>query len=105
RYECVGFTFQNRYKSHLIDKDAYLLECARYIERNPLRARLIDSLFSYPWSSFSFYAKGINDKIVTKVNLLYRGFGQTPQIRQKRYQKYILEERPYEVITDEALRI
>jgi putative transposase len=101
-YGCVGFVFQNRYKSHLIDKDTYLLECARYIERNPLRTKLVDSLFSYPWSSFLFYAKGINDKIVNKVNLFYPELGQTPQARQQCYQNYILEERPYEHIIDKS---
>jgi len=105
RYNSTGFVFQNRYKSQLIDKDSYLLECARYIERNPLRAKLVDNLFSYPWSSFLFYAKGIKDKIVSKVNLLYLELGQTPQIRQMRYQNYVLEERPYEAIVDKALRI
>ncbi|MDP2905684.1 MAG: transposase, partial [Candidatus Omnitrophota bacterium] len=31
KYQSVGFIYQNRYKSNLIDKDSYLLECARYI--------------------------------------------------------------------------
>jgi len=37
KYCSAGFVFQNRYKSSFIDKDSYLLECARYIERNPLK--------------------------------------------------------------------
>lgn len=47
RYSSVGFVFQNRYKSRHIDSDAYLLECGRYIERNPLRANLVNDLFTY----------------------------------------------------------
>jgi putative transposase len=31
-----GYLFQNRYKSILIEKDEYLMECGRYIERNPI---------------------------------------------------------------------
>jgi len=36
KYDSVGFVFQNRYKSLYIDRESYLLECARYIEKNPL---------------------------------------------------------------------
>lgn len=104
-YNSVGFVFQNRYKSHFIDKESYLLECARYIERNPLRAEFVADLFSYSWSSFLFYAKGKNDMIVNKANLLYSQLGETPQIRQQRYRDYVLEERPYEDIVDKGLRI
>ncbi len=35
-----GHLFQGRYKSILIDKDAYLLELSRYIHLNPVRARM-----------------------------------------------------------------
>lgn len=38
RYENVGYLYQGRYKGLIIEKEEYLSECARYIERNPLRA-------------------------------------------------------------------
>lgn len=105
RYNSFGFVFQNRYKSILIDKDSYLLECARYIERNPLRAKIANNLLEYPWCSFSFYANGDKNNILKTLNPLYFDLGQTIQERQQRYIKYILEERPYENILDNELRI
>ncbi len=104
-YSAVGFLFQNRYKSHRIYKDAYLLECARYIERNPLRANLVNDLSRYPWSSFMFYATGRDDTTIRKMNLLYSNLGKTPQIRQQCYLNFILKERPYEHIIDQAFKI
>ena len=44
RHNRCGYVFQNRYKSILIDADAYLLELVRYIHLNPVRAR-----FQKPW--------------------------------------------------------
>ena len=35
-YKLIGNLFQGRYKALHIDKDEYLIECGRYIERNPL---------------------------------------------------------------------
>lgn len=49
----VGHVFQGRFKAILVDKDSYLLELARYIVLNPLRAKMIRSLNQWPWSSFA----------------------------------------------------
>jgi len=105
KYNAVGFVFQNRYKSHFIDNESYLLECARYIERNPIRAEIVNNISEYPWSSFLFYANGRLDGIIKFVNPLYVGLAKTAQERRKRYYNYVSEERPYEHIVDKAFRI
>jgi putative transposase len=105
KYQSTGFVFQNRYKSLLIDKDTYLMECGRYIERNPLRAKITDNLLEYPFSSFSFYTKGKDNGIILTKNPLYLELAQTDCERQQRYSDYVLEERPYEHIVDQAFKI
>ena len=47
RHGCDGQLFRGRYKSILIDADAYLLELVRYIHRNPLDSGLVDNLKKY----------------------------------------------------------
>ena len=52
RHQRYGHLFQNRYKSILCQKDAYLLELVRYIHLNPIRAKLVSdyaSLAAYPY--------------------------------------------------------
>jgi putative transposase len=78
------------------------LECGRYIERNPVRAGIVKDPSEFLWSSYNFYAKGARDSIVT-VNPLYPTLGKTPRKRQRIYQKYINEERPYEIVLDKAI--
>ncbi|NVL89600.1 MAG: transposase [Desulfobacterales bacterium] len=51
-----GHLFQGRFKSILIENDAYLLRLSCYIHRNPLRAGMIKRLADYPWSSYRYYA-------------------------------------------------
>ncbi len=51
RHQHVGHLFQGRYKAILVDADSYLTEVIRYIVRNPLEAKMVDSLADYPWSS------------------------------------------------------
>jgi putative transposase len=51
-----GHLFQNRFKSILCQKDAYLLDLVRYIHLNPLRAGLVRGLVEldqYPYSGHS----------------------------------------------------
>jgi len=52
RHRQVGHVLQGRYKAILVDQDAYLLELARYIVLNPVRAHLVRSAGDYEWSSY-----------------------------------------------------
>ena len=99
-YCSTGFLYQNRFKSLLIEEESYLLECARYIERNPLRAKLVNDIFAWSWNSFSYYAKGIQDGIIDKENLVFTSMASSGKTRQEAYIRYVLQERPYDQILD-----
>ena len=51
-YDRVGHVFQGRYKAIFVEKDSYLLELARYIVLNPVRAHLVQAPFEWEWSSY-----------------------------------------------------
>ena len=48
-----GTLWESRYKSSPIQTDEYLLACCRYVELNPVRARMVADAGEYPWSSYS----------------------------------------------------
>jgi REP element-mobilizing transposase RayT len=48
----VGHVFQGRYKAILVEKESYLLELARYIVLNPVRAQMVHTAVEWPWSSY-----------------------------------------------------
>jgi REP element-mobilizing transposase RayT len=66
-----GHLFQGRFKSMLVENDAYLLQLSYYIHRNPLRAGMVKRLANYRWSSYQAYAYGKNrpEWLTTKVIL------------------------------------
>ena len=45
-----GSLWEGRYKASPIQKDTYLLACVRYVELNPIKARIVAELKDYPWS-------------------------------------------------------
>lgn len=57
-YGRTGNLWEGRFKSCLVQSEAYLLTCCRYIELNPVRAGLASSAGHYPWSSFRANAYG-----------------------------------------------
>ena len=52
RHRRVGHVFQGRYKAILVERDAHLLELARYVVLNPVRAHLVGRAEIWPWSSY-----------------------------------------------------
>lgn len=52
KYRRVGHVFQGRYKAILVEKDSYLLELARYVVLNPVRARMVSDIDGWRWSSY-----------------------------------------------------
>lgn len=51
----VGHLFERRYRSILVDADAYLLALVRYIHLNPVAAGMVRDPAQYPWSSHADY--------------------------------------------------
>jgi REP element-mobilizing transposase RayT len=52
RHGRVGHVFQGRYKAILVEKEPYLLELARYIVLNPVRAGMVRAVKDWTWSSY-----------------------------------------------------
>lgn len=46
-----GHLYQGRYRSFLVSQDQYLVQLIRYVEQNPLRARLVKNSADWKWGS------------------------------------------------------
>ncbi len=64
-----GHLWQGRFSSFPMD-EKYLLAAARYIELNPVRARLIDDPVKWLWSSIKAHLTEKDDGIVSVAPLL-----------------------------------
>jgi putative transposase len=69
REQWQGHLWQGRFASVVMD-DAHLLAAARYIELNPVRARLAERPEDYPWSSARAHLSGRDDGMVQVAPLL-----------------------------------
>ena len=64
-----GHLWQGRFASFVMD-EPYLLACACYVERNPVRARLCRRPVDYRWSSALAHMRGADDGLVRVKPLL-----------------------------------
>ena len=60
-----GYLWQGRFSSYPLD-ETYLLAAVRYVELNPVRARLVERPWQYAWSSAAAHARKRND-VLAKV--------------------------------------
>lgn len=51
----IGHLFQDRFKAIVIDEANYLLDLIRYIHLNPIRAKMVNKVEDYFWSSHRVY--------------------------------------------------
>ncbi len=59
-----GYVFQNRFKSTIIENDAYLIQSIVYTLQNPVRAGIVTQANHYIWSSAHCYFSDELSKIV-----------------------------------------
>ncbi len=81
KYGRSGTLFQGRFRTSVIDPDAYFLACIRYIELNPLRSQLAFEPLDYPWSSYAHHAGVRPDPLITD-HAKYWELGNTPFQRE-----------------------
>ncbi len=86
RYQRTGTLWEGRYKAALIDAEAYLLICMRYIELNPLRADRVAHPSRYRWSSYGYNALGKTNDLITP-HLEYQCLGPTDDKRRAAYRQ------------------
>ena len=83
-YQRTGTLWEGRYKATLIDSDLYALTCYRYIELNPVRAKMVDHPAEYPWSSYRCNALGEQCELI-EPHPLYQQFGREKTDRTLAY--------------------
>ena len=84
--------FRRNFMSTAISDDGYLMECGRYVERNPVDAKLVGNPADHPYSSYLFYATGKENALLTE-SPLYLNFGHSLTERRAAYRFYVCQER------------
>jgi REP element-mobilizing transposase RayT len=90
-----GHLFQGRFKSIIVQNDAYMMRLSCYIHRNPLRAGIVKRLADYRWSSYRSYGYGRKSPEWLKTELIFSRFKNADKYKAYRVkmQEYAKEEK------------
>ena len=88
--------FRKRFISIPLVTDAQLLECGRYVERNPISANIVKNAEDYPYTSYPYYAYNKADRLVSP-SPLFATLGATLNECRSVYRFYISQDRAYEI--------
>ena len=89
KYNRVGHVLQGRYKSYIVQKEAYLLHCCRYIVLNPWEAKLVEHPKEWKWSSYGATAGLIKPQPFLTTDWLLEIFGSNVKRARENYVKFI----------------
>ena len=99
RHKRVGHLYQGRYKSILVEKEAYLSVLSRYIHLNPIRLKKLEKspakeklekLLNYSWSSFPAYIKTTKRDGMIDCSLVLADYGGDTDKGRKAYLKQLI---------------
>ncbi|TFW14788.1 transposase [Duganella callida] len=89
-HELVGHLFQGRYHAVVVDADSYLLELARYVVLNPVRAGLAARPGDWFWSSYN-HTQGVSAAPSwLDVEWLLSAFDIDPEAARSKYANFVV---------------
>ncbi len=100
-YRSGGHVWQGRFKSPVIQNDEHLLTVLRYIEANPLRAKLVRRAEAYQWSSYRVHGMGEADELVDSL-ITYEELSPLAKVRQRKWAQQV--HRPIDGASLDAIR-
>ena len=84
-----GHLFQGRFKSIIVEADEYLKPLSRYIHLNPIRAKMVEKLDAYSWSSYPNYVGKRKSLNGLETDWVLSLFDKRPKEASKRYRNYV----------------
>lgn len=89
KHQRRGHLFQGRFKAILVDADEYLKNLSRYIHLNPVRAKVVENLSEYPWSSYPACIGNVKRPEWLDTRWLVSQFGKRERQAIKNYKNFV----------------
>ena len=84
----TGTSWEGRFKSSPIESDRYLLACTRYVDLNPVRAKMVARPENYAWSSYRARI-GMIDCDLLDPDPCFLALAPEEKRRQERYREFV----------------
>jgi putative transposase len=93
RHGRVGHVLQGRFKAIVVEKESHLLELARYVVLNPVRAKVVDHPLQHRWNSYRATAGEAEPPEFLSVEWILSQFDEDPVRSRAAYRRFVKEGR------------
>jgi REP-associated tyrosine transposase len=91
RHGYSGHLFQGRFYGELVESAYHLLELARYLVLNPVRAGLCSDAGGWKWSSYRAFVGEFQRAGFLSVGWLLGQFGRDPRRARETFRQFVLD--------------
>lgn len=91
RHRRTGHLLEGRFKGILVEKEAHLLELARYLVLNPVRARMAKHPGEWPWSNYRATAGLLAPPSWLEVDWTLSQFAKGRETAREAYRKFVAQ--------------
>ena len=91
RHGLTTHLFQGRFHSVLVESDWHLLQLARYLVLNPVRAGLCEKPGDWPWSSYRAMVGDVSPPRFLTTDWLLARFGRDPARARLAFERFVLD--------------
>jgi REP element-mobilizing transposase RayT len=91
RHEGSGHLFQGRYHAEIVHRQAHLLETMRYVLLNPVRAGVVATPGSWPWSSYAMTCDAVRAPAWLETEWLLAQFGERYDDAVMAFRKFVAD--------------
>lgn len=91
RHRRVGHVFQGRYSAIIVQRESHLLELARYVVLNPVRAGMVRSAQEWRWSSYRATCGLEKPAAWLNTDWLLASFGAVRNVALQAYRQFVSE--------------
>ena len=100
RHQRTGHVLQGRFKAILVEKETHLLELARYVVLNPVRARMVRSAKDWRWSSYRATAGMVEAPDFLTTSWILAQFHRSPRHATRLYREFVKQGRGVDAWAD-----
>jgi hypothetical protein len=84
-----GHFWERRFRAYLVEDDLYALAALRYMDRNTVRAGIVEDPGTYAWSSCASYALEAPKRLI-QFHPSYLGLSPYAKVRQRHYRAILI---------------
>jgi REP element-mobilizing transposase RayT len=91
RHDRTGHVLEGRFKAILVEKESHLLDLARYVALNPVRAKAVEHPRLWKWSSYRATSQETRVPDFLSTDWILAQFSSKRELPQRGYRRFVAE--------------